>query len=299
MLGYAEPGYAESLREFGEPRELPFCGGHLLVRNIGDSPWRDAMGPYPLFACLDWSRLNEDLSNLDPDIVSVALVCDPFGAFDTRELAGHFDRFSHFKGHYVTDLSVPVENVVPAKFRYNARKALREVEVEACEASAALLDDWERLYAHLRERHEITGIRAFSRSSFSRQLQLPGMFAFRAVHGGEAVGMELWLRRNDVAYSHLSAASPAGYALRVAYALRWTAANWFAGKVSWLDQGGGAGVSGGEGGLDEFKKGWGTGTRPAYFCGKVVNREAYDQLSEERGQLDTNYFPAYSAGEFK
>jgi hypothetical protein len=59
--GYMHPNYAHSLREFGEPRELPGSGGWILERIIPGTPYRDAMGCYPLFACNDWSKLANDL----------------------------------------------------------------------------------------------------------------------------------------------------------------------------------------------------------------------------------------------
>ena len=56
MSGYMHLGYAESLVEFGTPRELPRSGGWVLERQIPGFSYRDAMGCYPLFACQDWSQ---------------------------------------------------------------------------------------------------------------------------------------------------------------------------------------------------------------------------------------------------
>ena len=39
----------------------------------------DAIGPYPIFSCTDWSALDEDLSRLEGDPVSIVLVADPLG----------------------------------------------------------------------------------------------------------------------------------------------------------------------------------------------------------------------------
>ena len=66
------------------------------------------------------------------------------------------------------------------------------------------------LYAHLTERHGITGIRAFSRAAFARQLAVPGLVMFRAAAAGETVGLHLWYVQDDVAYGHLGATSPRG-----------------------------------------------------------------------------------------
>jgi hypothetical protein len=88
MTGYLHPGYAESLAEFGKPRPLPRCGGHLVAREIPNTDWMDAMGCYPLFYCRDWTRLREDLEGLCDRLVSEADP-DPIGsAYHGHELAG-------------------------------------------------------------------------------------------------------------------------------------------------------------------------------------------------------------------
>ena len=78
--GYLHPGYAESLAEFGTPRELLRCGGWVLERQIPDFSYSDGMGCYPLFCCSDWSQLHKDLQDID-DLVALALVTDPFGSY--------------------------------------------------------------------------------------------------------------------------------------------------------------------------------------------------------------------------
>jgi hypothetical protein len=78
FLGYTDPRYALSLQEFGEPLELPRCGGWILVRSIPGTPYKDAMSCYPLFACRDWTKLHEDLEQVGEDLVSLTLVNDPF-----------------------------------------------------------------------------------------------------------------------------------------------------------------------------------------------------------------------------
>src|SRR5882724_4409121 len=80
--GYLHPTYADSLVEFGTPRPLQRCHGWLLQRRIPGSHFQDAMGCYPIFACLDWSQLHADLEDLNNELVSVTLVTDPFGEYD-------------------------------------------------------------------------------------------------------------------------------------------------------------------------------------------------------------------------
>ena len=61
------------------------------------------------------------------------------------------------------------------------------------------------------QRHQISGIRAFSRDSFAKQLQIPGIVSFRAIRHQQTVGMILWYVQNEVAYYHLGAYTDEGY----------------------------------------------------------------------------------------
>ncbi len=299
MTGYLHPGYAESLAEFGTPCPLTRCGGHLLVRQIPNTDWQDAMGCYPLFCCHDWTRLREDLEELRSRMVSMALVTDPLGNYDEPLLRRCFDRVVKFKEHFIADLTQPVNELAPKYHRKHARRALRDVAVEVLPQPHDGVDDWDRLYAHLVARHDIKGLRAFSRASFAAQLQVPGMVAFRAAVGAQTAGMHLWYVQEDAAYSHLSAYSDAGYDLRVSYALNWAANEHFAGKVRRLVLGTGAGTTAEmAGGLTEYKRGWSTGVRQVYFCGLTLDPVQYEALTRSRGGPATDYFPAYRQGEF-
>lgn len=299
MKGFAHPGYASSLAGFGTPRELPRCGGWVLVRSISGFPDRDAMGCYPLFVCRDWSQLHHDLRSLEREVVCLSLVTDPFGNYDERLLRDNFDRVIRFKEHYIADLSQPPNVIVTSHHRYYARKALKEVQVEICEEPLRFLDEWTGLYANLAEKFQVKGIRAFSRSSFEGQLQLPGAVMFRALHRGAVVGAHLVFSQGDVCYGHLVGMTARGGELLASYALYWTEIQYFAGKARWFDWGAGAGISNdGGNGLNQFKRGWSTETRPSYFCGRIFDGERYKLINLASGVAATDYFPAYRQGEF-
>lgn len=302
LTGYLHPLYAQSLAEFGTPRSLPASGGWILERPIAGFPHRDGMGSYPLFACPDWGRLYDDLEGLE-DLVSLSLVTDPFGAYTVGDLQRCFaDVVRPFKEHFVVDLHRPLNDFVSKHHRRYARKALQVVEITECLEPMQLLDEWVELYAALVEKHNIGGIRAFSRSAFATQLRIPGAVAFTAEHGGTVVGMVLWYLQGDVGYYHLGAYSRAAYDLRASFALFWHAIECFAGagNLRWLNLGAGAGLGGDAAdGLSRFKRGWATGTRTAYFCGRVFDGEKYDQIVRARGVSSTGYFPAYRKGEFE
>ncbi|HZT60168.1 MAG TPA: GNAT family N-acetyltransferase [Pyrinomonadaceae bacterium] len=299
--GYLHPAYAESLSDLGSPRQLPRCRGWLLQRRIPGTAFQDAMGCYPIFSCADWRGLRDDLDELGGELLSVATVTDPFGEYDAGYLKECFgDVVIPFKEHFVTDLSRAPGAYVHAHHRRNAQKALREVGVERCENPSEFLDDWTSLYGTLAERHGIKGMTAFSRESFAKQLAVPGLVAFRAARSGTTVGMLLWYVQRGVAYYHLGAYSAAGYDLRASFALFWQSVEHFAAAgLGWLSLGAGAGLDGGgNDGLSRFKRGWATGTRTAYFCGRVLDRARYDEIVRARGVAGDGYFPAYRRGEF-
>lgn len=299
--GYAHPGYARALAEFGRPRALAASGGWVLEREIPGAGVPDAMGCYPLFACHHWAGLRDDLASLAGPLVSLTLVSDPFGDYTEKFLHETFpDLVSPFKQHFVARLDQPGADFVSSHHRYYAQRALARVQVEHCPDPPSLLREWCALYANLARRHGITGIQAFSEDSFARQLALPGAIAFRATCEGETVGAHLWLVDGEVAYSHLAATSDSGYELMAAYALHWQALDFFAERVRYLDWGGGAGLRvEGEDGLARFKRGWANETRMAFLCGRILDPQEYRRICATRERsATTSYFPAYRAGEF-
>ena len=300
LTGYRHPAYAASLGEFGTPRVLPRSGGWLIERAVPGGPYHDAMGGYPLFSCLDWSGLKADVDALANDLVSVSLVTDPFGHYDDEMLRDCFvSKVVPYKHHFVADLRRAPETFVSRHHRYYANRALSVVELDRCDQPRGLLDEWLPLYDHLIERHQLRGIKAFSPQSFTVQLTVPGVVMLRARHGGQTVGAHLWCLQDDVVHSHLAAANRVGYDLNVSYALYWFALETFARQAVWINFGAGAGLnSDGEDGLSRFKRGWATGTRLSYFCGRILNREKYAAALTARGLQDDDYFPAYRKGEF-
>lgn len=301
MVGYLHPKYAQSLAEFGTPRELPRCGGWILVRQIPGFPYHDAMGCYPLFACQDWSQLCFDLEDIEDDLVSLALVTDPFGEYDEAYLRRCLrDVCIPFKEHFIIDLRRPIKTFVSEHHRRYARKALRDVYVERCEDATQFINEWVDFYAALIERHNIRGIPAFSRGAFFKQLNVPGIVAFRAVYEESTVGMLLYYVQGEVGYYHLGAYNGKGYELRASFALFWFAIEYFAANgLRWLNLGASPGIKGdGKDGLSRFKRGWSTGTQTAYFCGRIFDHERYSEIVKAKGVPTTDYFPAYRRGEF-
>ena len=299
MTGYLNNLYAESLAEFGNPRQLPQCGGWILQRNIPGFNYYDAMGCYPLFTCRDWSKIHLDLVNLENELVSLGLVTDPFGLYDLTYLNQCFDVVLPFKDHFVIDLRHSSELIVSSHHRYYARKALRNIAVEVCLKPTQFLDEWVSLYATLIERHNLKGIKAFSKTAFAKQLSIPGIIMFRAIHEDITVGSQLWYVQGNVGYNHLAVSSSEGYNLGASYATYMSAIQYFVDKLSCLDLGAGAGINSNEkDGLSKFKSGWSNVTRPTYFCGRILDKEKYSEINQIKGICKTSYFPAYRQGEF-
>jgi len=301
--GYIHPDYANSLDEFGRPCHLPRCGGWLLSRTIPESTLSDAMGCYPLFLCKNWSGLKEDLNERADDWVSVSLVTDPFGGFNPSELSDCFpDVTIPFKKHYVLDLSQPFENTISKHHLRYALKALKVLNVERCTSPEIFLSDWIELYSVLTNRFDLIGIHAFSEMVFARQLKIPGMEMFRAVYQEKTVSILLWYVQDSVVYYHLGASSLQGYEFRASFALFYTALEYFSQQplLHWVNLGASAGLTGDEyDGLSRFKKGWSSGTRIAYLCGRIFNRKEYDRICRSQQNHEPDYFPAYRKGEFK
>jgi len=295
--GYAHFLYASSLTEFGSPRLLPHCEGWILERDIPGSTDRDGMGCYPLFACRNWSGLKADLAELENDLVSVVMVTDPFGGFDLGKLSMWFNHgVVPFKEHSVVDLSQPLEQRISSHHRRNTRKALKVFDVELV-SGAEYLDHWQRLYQCLVERHGLEGIQAFSPRAFAQQLETPGLVAFRAVRGQHTAGMLLWYVAGDIGYYHLGAFDDIGYRDGAAFALFWTALEYFAPRLRWLSLGAAAGLQdNAQDGLARFKRGWSTGSRTAYLCKHVCDSARYASLSR-KCRANEAYFPVYRSGQ--
>ncbi|HEV7397591.1 MAG TPA: GNAT family N-acetyltransferase [Pyrinomonadaceae bacterium] len=301
VTGYLHETYARSLSEFGKPLSLPESEGWILARQIPGSPQLDGMGCYPIFSCRNWSGLARDIENLKDCLVSLALVADPFGDVDVELLRECFPASCiPFKQHFVIDLSRDPKSFVHSHHLRNAKKARHSLEVGTIEQPTEFLHDWVELYAGLVQRHQITGISAFSKNSFALQFEVPGLVVFRASQDNVTEGMLLWYVQGDVAYYHLGAYSERGYDLKASFALFHHALEYFSQLgLRWLNLGGAPGsATGTPSGLARFKEGWSSDVRIAYFCGRIIDPVKYKELKNARLTGETQYFPAYRAGEF-
>jgi hypothetical protein len=278
---------------------LPRSGGWILQRQIPNTSDWDGIGCYPLFACQDWSQLPVDLDYLQTDLVTLALVTDPFGAYDPASLKEFFDLVIPFKQHFIVDLKRPIDEIISSHHRYYAQRALRQLQVDRCKNPPEFLSQWVSLYATLTEKHKLSGIKAFSKHAFAKQLNTPGTILFHASDGQEIVAACIYFVQGAVGYNHLMALSPNGYKLSASYALYWKVIEYFQGKLRWLDLGAGAGLQNkSDDGLTFFKRGWSTGTREAFFCGRILDQKKYACITAAKKISTSDFFPAYRKGEF-
>jgi hypothetical protein len=291
--GYRSRQYAESFSDFATAHELVESGSRLLLRAIPGSPYRDAMGCYPLFSCARYEALATDLSRLPPDVVSVVLVTDPMDSPAQETLSPTFNLVIPYKTHYVLPAGTSLEGLPRKAHAKNVRRGLRKLDVEHCPNPLDYLQDWLRLYGVLIARHSIEGLRRFSPSAFAMQFATPGFQLFRASVSGQTVGLHIWYRQAGGVHSHLSAFDPLGYSLDASYALQWRAIEYFHSRGLWINLGGGSSIDGTDG-LSAFKQGFARDGRRSLLCGKVLQQEAYKALCERDSEASPGtYFPSY------
>lgn len=301
--GYFDYKYSSSLSHIGKPLFLPQAGGYLLERAIPEARgFIDLKGPYPLMCLMDWSKLSADIEALERNdsFVTISLVTDPFGNIDVSDLKLCFpDICFPYKNHYFIDLDMDLFSNLPVAHKRNIKYAAKRIvvsRVNAFEKKNALIK-WVKLYEYLKKRHNIHGPADFSERSFKTQFEVPGLIIYQARISGDTVGMLLWYVQNKIAYYHLAAYSRDGYESKASFAL-------FEYSVKemkevfglrWCSLGAGSGVVAleNEDGLTRFKKGWATGTKTVYFCGRILNLNEYKKLVCKSKCQDSDLFPAY------
>jgi hypothetical protein len=298
--GYSHPLYAHSLDEFGTPFLLQHSEGWLLEREIPGTVLQDLMGCYPIFSCQDWQGLARDIKEITNRYVSLVLVTDPFQDIEVSKLQEIFpDLAKPFKQHYIVDLMQDPWDSVSRHHRRNLRKAELNLQVEIASEPASWIDVWVNLYENIVGKYRLRGIQAFSKRSFVRLLQVPGVELMLAFWGDKPVGAQFWIHQGERAYNHLNALSIDGYELGAGFALYGFAIDYYKDKVQYLDIGGGAGFNiSGTDGLAAFKRGWTGNVRMTYLCGRILNNEDYRDLVREKDASLSTYFPAYRRGEF-
>jgi hypothetical protein len=298
MQGYLHPAYAQSFSEIGDPLFLPKSKGWLIKRQIPNTEFFDAMGPYPLFLCKNWDLLLSDLELLKNELICVSLVIPPLTSFPDS-FCQQFDICRPYKDHYLLDLSIPLNKTISKSRRKDVRKVSKNLRVELDKPPNINLDEWTFLYSNLVRRHKITGIRSFSEFSFKKQISIPETHFFRVTIDGILIGGNLFFTQGDIVYAHLSAFTDEGYDLGAPYVVKWVAINYFFEHFKWINFGGSTSNNQkNTTGLDIFKKGWSSQTMPSFFCGKILNKNKYYEIMKNTPNSNEKWFPAYRYGEF-
>lgn len=297
VVGYRSAAYASGL---GRAIPLGRSGGHAVAQPVPGEGY-DLAAPYPLLVLHDWHGLPVDLDaviDAGQRPLSCVAVTDPFAELDDSVLNAAFpDHLRRWKDHHVADLHISRSDLVDRRHQRNVLRA--SVDVERCEL-AEHLPEWQRLYDHLIERHHITGPQAFSPRAFTAMAATPGMAAWRAVANRRTVGMILVVVDGDRAWYHLGAFDDLGYQRGASFALFWQILDDLAAAgVRWLDFGAGAGAGAdGDDGLDRFKRGWASETRPTWLGGAILDADGYDAAVARTGTADADWFPKYRAGQY-
>lgn len=289
--GYSSRAYLAALGHEAAP--LGRTGGFVARRAIGDSGRYDLAGAWPLFCCPDWPALAEAVAALGTAPVSLTLVADPFAPLGPRDLAAIFPLCRVLHDHWIIDLAAP-----PRLSAHHRRKLRRAAppQIRIGAPWPGLAGAWAGLYRHLVDRKEIGDARAFSPAALEAQLFVPGAEIVTAWEGDRLLGADLYYLDRGIAYAHLSAYAPEGYAASVSYPMMAAAIDHFAAGALAIDLGGApAGTSGP--GVAAFKAGWTGLTRPSFLCGKVLDPAAYETLAP--GADPAGWFPAYRAGEYR
>ena len=281
--GYFHPSYAEAFTDAGEVRHLRRSGTFLLTRPIPGSEARDALVGYPSMVCRDVRGLQDDLRETAAlaDVVTVTALTDPLASVDEELLRPAFpDLVRVAAQHYVADLV----SFWPARdHRRAVRDALRRVDVDVEDAPAQLVARWSEL-----SEVGLPGVElGLSAEALARQLALPGCVAFTVLAEDGPVAMAVVYVSGDDATVHTMTSTDEGEALGARYALVQAMVEDMAGRgLRRLDLGT----------VDSdprFMDGWTEDVRPAFRCGRILDRVAYDALVSMAGSADGLTFPAY------
>jgi hypothetical protein len=288
---YARRDYAEALAFAGPAMDVPAWSSFVVGREIpGGAGW-DATGPYPRTVLAADADLEAGLAQLGAEgLVSVVLATDPLAGPLPERLARAFSLCRPFKTHQLIERAI---GYAPAKHhRYEIRRARARCVVELAPL-AQRLDAWRALYQGLTERHDISGMAAFSDDYFQALARMPAFETFVATVGGEIAAMAIWFEHGGLACNHLGASNALGYANGASYALYAAAIERFEGCAA-IDLGAGAGFADDpDDGLVRFKRGFANAQATSYLCGAVLDEARCQALSA--GRPSEAFFPAYRA----
>ena len=126
---------------------LPHSIGGVLRQGIDALPYFDAVGCYSLLDCAKWKAFADGFTSLATNVVSMAIVADPFGDDTPEPRAQRFpDRAIPFKEHYVVNPARTWRMAISTHPRRNIRMVEKAVPVETTSANAAL--PWLALLSH-------------------------------------------------------------------------------------------------------------------------------------------------------
>ena len=289
---YSSLDYVRSLSHIGEPYYCENSQLYLIKRSIPGTNRYDLISPYPFLSCDDLIAFDKDIKSLD-GYVSVTIVTDPFSSDDINFYKTIFpDYLKLFKYHSIVELA----SFSPSKHHLrNCKKGLSYYSVEITNDLLPDLEVWCDLYAHLKNKHGITGPSDFTRNSFYDLAQInQNLIVAKAIdESGVIRGMSIWLTDKHLAYYHLAAYDQIGYASRASYALFYSVLKYFLSQgIQYVGLGAGAGPIATNSGLNRFKKGWANQSMPVYICGKIIDHDFCNNYAPDAEKINS-FFPPY------
>lgn len=285
---YTSKQYVEALADGKSVVKLGAGERHAIIRPVGNSEYTDIVGSYP-FGIVDSQALDEFNESSKLRAVTYVGVTD---ALENDALAlERFDFLRPYKTHFVVDRGGR-EPLLSKHHCREVKKAKQTCFVREISLND-YLDEWCSLYDNLVAKHDLGSSHRFSRAYFEAISNMSEFITFGAYVGKNLVSAHIWLKHNDVMYSHLAASSQLGYQHGASYCLYWYAI-YHSNECALLDLGGVPDNSHNDG-LARFKKGFANTTRTNWLCGRILDSDAYNELCLAKGVAtkSAQYFPAY------
>ncbi|MCS6893084.1 MAG: GNAT family N-acetyltransferase [Deltaproteobacteria bacterium] len=297
-MSYGSFEYAKCFDQLGEVVSLENSGVHCLKLSNHYTPHLDLSYCYPFIYIFNLSGLIEDLKK-QINYQCFYGVLNPWITVIEEHEIQFFDVFIEYKDHYYCDLGQPdIWSRISVSHRRLIKKALKKIDVKISDPES-VRDAWPDLYNNLIRRKNISGFTCFSKNILQKFLYVPGAKIFSAYRDQNLIGLVIFYISDPYVFYHLAAYSDEGYELSASYGIFWEAIQYFRLHGLRLFHLGGA-PDGGVGlGLLQFKKGFASGVRKAYFVGKVLDQDQFRQTliaSESFGVRD--FFPPYRKSAF-
>jgi hypothetical protein len=290
QLPYDLASYGHSLRHHGEPFQLNGWGAALLRRPIRDTPFYDAIGPWPYSTLPESGSVMVSLRNemIKQGLISFLACARPDQDLDSVEWQTAGFQVIKIRHHFVFRPQLPPPTR-SAKTRANLSKARRYWLIQTQKVSIRLLEQFSEWHAELNQRKDMS---FFGRLPLAHILQLatlPDCHIVLAIddHGPAAAVIVMIVK--DQVHCHAQAGAKDAYTQRAFYALYETILEKWGGTHT-IYLGGGPGGKDGPG-VERFKRRFANDTIDVTMVRTILDPKTCEQIALTRG--DPQWFPPY------